>query len=221
MGGTTKGVLDPCCGSRMFFFDKQNPNTVYGDIRQESHVLCDGRTLNITPDVIMDFRDLPFSDETFHLVIFDPPHLKQAGETSWIGKKYGVLNEDWQEDLSKGFSECWRVNRKVILPYVVDWSFGYPRCSWGTMQKLDDIDRGLRFLSGKSFDIIKRTSASIESCGNARETSGSSEFFDFRLYKKGTGHFTFRDVDLWESFNISACKGKNWLPGTNSGTKST
>lgn len=26
-----------------------------------------------------------------------------------MGLKYGVLNETWQEDLKKGFSECFRV----------------------------------------------------------------------------------------------------------------
>lgn len=38
-------ILDPCCGSRMFHFDRQNENVVFGDIRTESHILCDGRPL--------------------------------------------------------------------------------------------------------------------------------------------------------------------------------
>ena len=67
-------VLDPCCGSRMFHFDRQNPNVVFGDIRSESHVLCDGRSLDIAPDIEMDFRAMPFEDESFHAVVFDPPH---------------------------------------------------------------------------------------------------------------------------------------------------
>ena len=110
-------------------------------------------------------------------------------------------------------NDFWRVNKKVILPYIVDWSFGRPRLSWNQEQKLNDIDRGLCFLIGKSFDTINKTARSIESGCNELQLSGSSEFFDFRLYKKGTGHFTFRDTDLWERFNIAACKGKNWLPG--------
>ncbi|EML4808974.1 SAM-dependent methyltransferase, partial [Acinetobacter baumannii] len=68
-------ILDPCCGSRMFWFDRQNPNVVFGDIRKEEHKLCDGRTLVIEPDVLMDFRKMPFNDEQFSLVVFDPPHL--------------------------------------------------------------------------------------------------------------------------------------------------
>ena len=45
-------VLDPCCGSRMMWFDKQ-------DQRTESHILSDGRALEIKPDVKLDFTNLP------------------------------------------------------------------------------------------------------------------------------------------------------------------
>lgn len=102
-------ILDPCCGSRMMHFDRQNPNVVYGDIRKESHILCDGRSLEVAPDIEMDFRDMPFPDNSFHAVVFDPPHLVRAGDKSWLALKYGKLNQDWREDLAKGFSECFRV----------------------------------------------------------------------------------------------------------------
>jgi SAM-dependent methyltransferase len=104
-----KLILDPCCGSKMMWFDKDNPNVVFGDMREESHILCDGRTLTIAPDINMDFRALPFEDNTFHLVAFDPPHLVKLGESSWMAKKYGVLLASWKEDIKKGFDECIRV----------------------------------------------------------------------------------------------------------------
>ncbi|MCM1513316.1 MAG: class I SAM-dependent methyltransferase [Oxalobacter formigenes] len=108
-----KPVLDPCCGSRMFWFDRQNPLALFGDIREETHTLCDGRVLEIKPDVQMDFRNLPFQDGTFHLVAFDPPHLVHAGKQSWLALKYGRLSEDWRHDIRKGFEECFR----VLKPY--------------------------------------------------------------------------------------------------------
>ncbi len=104
-------VLDPCCGSKMFWFDKDNPDVLFCDIRDEKHVLCDGRRLEIKPDIQIDFRNMPFADDSFYLVIFDPPHLIQAGDKSWLAKKYGKLGEDWKEDLAAGFDECWRVLR--------------------------------------------------------------------------------------------------------------
>ena len=67
----TKDILDVCCGSKMFWFDKENPSVVFGDKRRESHILCDGRALEINPDVLLDFTNLEFSDETFKLVVLE------------------------------------------------------------------------------------------------------------------------------------------------------
>ena len=61
------------------------------------------------PDIKMDFREMPFSDNTFKIVVFDPPHLKQAGSESWLAKKYGVLPKDWKPYLKAGFDECMKV----------------------------------------------------------------------------------------------------------------
>lgn len=102
-------VLDPCCGSRMFWFNRQNPDVVFGDKRTETHVLCDGRQLRIEPDMTLNFTDLPFDDGTFKLVVFDPPHLHTAGPKSWMTAKYGKLTGNWREDLRTGFTECFRV----------------------------------------------------------------------------------------------------------------
>lgn len=104
-----KKILDACCGSRMFWFNKTNPDVVFADIRTESHILCDGRPLEIRPDVQMDFTAMPFEDGSFKLVVFDPPHMKSLGKSSWMAKKYGVLKPTWQRDIKAGFDECMRV----------------------------------------------------------------------------------------------------------------
>ena len=105
-----KKILDACCGSKMFWFDKENEETIFMDNRQIDTKLCDGRRLIIKPDIIADFRNIPFEDNTFYLVIFDPPHLKQAGENSWLAKKYGTLDKQtWPQDIRQGFNECIRV----------------------------------------------------------------------------------------------------------------
>jgi hypothetical protein len=109
-----KTVLDPASSTRSFYFDKENPMVLFGDIREyEEHTLTNGQTITIKPDQVMDFRNLPFEDETFTHVIFDPPHLPGLSEKSWIRKKYGVLDKNtWQDDIAKGFEECFRVLRQ-------------------------------------------------------------------------------------------------------------
>lgn len=110
-------ALDPCCGPRMMWFNRAHPDVVFGDKRRETLTVTDRshgnpsgtRTLHIQPDVLLDFRAMPYADGTFKLVAFDPPHLERAGPRSWLAAKYGKLGQDWREDLRAGFSECFRV----------------------------------------------------------------------------------------------------------------
>lgn len=108
---STKSILDPASAMRSFYFDKKDQRVLFGDIRiNETHLLTNGQTIHIQPDEVMDFRSIPYSDNTFKMVIFDPPHLFNLSEKSWMRKKYGVLNkETWREDITNGFSECFRV----------------------------------------------------------------------------------------------------------------
>ena len=105
-----KKILDACCGSRMFWFDKENPNVLFQDIRDAEYTLCDGRQLKIHPDVVADYTNMPYEDNTFKVVVFDPPHLDNANEDSYMAQKYGTLrHRNWQEEIKKGFNECMRV----------------------------------------------------------------------------------------------------------------
>lgn len=117
----TKSILDACCGSRMFWFDKQDPRAIYMDNRELDTVCCDGRTLNVHPDIIADFRAIPFPDNRFNLVVFDPPHLVRAGEDSYMRQKYGRLDTTWKVDIKRGFDECMRVATPGGV-LIVKWS---------------------------------------------------------------------------------------------------
>lgn len=116
-----KAALDVCCGAKKFYPDKGDPRVLFCDIRRESITQCDGRTLTIDPDVIADFRNLPFADELFSLVIFDPPHLLRSGPNAWLTQAYGKLSASWRDDLKQGFAECFRVLRPSGV-LVFKWS---------------------------------------------------------------------------------------------------
>lgn len=123
-----KLILDACCGGRMFWFNKHHPNTLYIDKRdmdkQTIWTSKDGtetRDFEVKPDIVADFTNLPFEANTFYHVVFDPPHLTRAGESSWIAKKYGFLGPDWRNIIGGGFRECMR----VLKPYgtlVFKWN---------------------------------------------------------------------------------------------------
>ena len=70
---------------------------------------------------------MPYPDESFTMVVFDPPHLlrnignskfadiygslnPKASPTGYQQIKYGALqNNNWRDMLRNGFSECFRV----------------------------------------------------------------------------------------------------------------
>ena len=111
-----KKILDVTCGSRGIWFNKHHPNAIYCDRRKERHETKCGinfhsvRTCEIDPDIVTDFRNLPFAENSFSLVVIDPPHLPASrANDSWLAKEYGKLDEDWQSMLHDGFQECMRV----------------------------------------------------------------------------------------------------------------
>lgn len=103
-----KPILDACCGSRMFWFDKDNPLVDFMDIRDEDCVLSDGQICMVHPNIIGDFCNMPFDDKTYKMVVFDPPHLVWEGKTCNLYKRYGKL-DDWREQIHTGINECMRV----------------------------------------------------------------------------------------------------------------
>ncbi|WP_311754706.1 SAM-dependent methyltransferase [Proteus terrae] len=116
-----KPILDICYGSRMFYFDQQDNRILFNNIRSEEHILCNGRIFKITPDIISDFKNLPFSDNSFYQVLFDSSHLIRAGKNSWMFKKYGSLIRDsWRNDLKRRFLEAFQVlksNERLIFKW--------------------------------------------------------------------------------------------------------
>lgn len=105
-----KKIIDVCCGSKMFWFDKNNEDVLFCDKRKIHTTLCDGRKLDVEPDVLCDYTNLPFENESFYLAVFDPPHLINVGENYWLAKKYGKLDKNtWEEEIKQGFNECMRV----------------------------------------------------------------------------------------------------------------
>lgn len=121
-----KQILDVTCGARGIWFNKHHPLAIYFDCRDAEFNETFGNKCSkhteIHPDVIGDFTDLPYSDNSFSLVVYDPPHRYGLKE-SWIKNRYGTYDtkEEMMDNLVKGFNECMR----VLKPYgvlVFKWS---------------------------------------------------------------------------------------------------
>lgn len=165
-----KKILDVTCGSRTIWFDKQHPDAIYADKRREETygVWKSGdrqseRSCIIDPDIQCDFTDLPFEENSFALVVWDPPHLKNVGDNAWMAKKYGKLDENWPQMLHDGYRECMRVLKpdgvlifkwaETDIPAADVWKaigakplFGHhsgkrSQTFWGCFMKLEEKDR--------------------------------------------------------------------------------
>lgn len=107
-----KPILDVCCGGKMFYANKDNTKVLFCDKRHFETTfkkLGKDEKFSVKPDMQVDFTNLPFDDESFYLVIFDPPHIKYGSEKSFMVQKYGKLDKSFKIDLAKGFKECMRV----------------------------------------------------------------------------------------------------------------
>jgi ubiquinone/menaquinone biosynthesis C-methylase UbiE len=98
----------------MMWFDKNDKRAIFVDNRKERHEIQRPKrgTVEFTetkPDLLCDFTKLPFPDNTFELVVFDPPHFERTGSIGFLAKKYGWLPKDWRSMLTIGFSEGFRV----------------------------------------------------------------------------------------------------------------
>ena len=118
----TPQILDVTCSGRMMWFDKKNPLAIYTDKRMQTVSAWNyDRKMDIKPDVVCDFTELPFRNEFFHLVVFDPPHMDTLGDNSRTAAIYGKLFGDWGSDLAGGFAECFRV-LKIGGTLIFKWN---------------------------------------------------------------------------------------------------
>lgn len=116
------------------------------------------------------------------------------------------------------------VNKKFILEYVVESSWGRPQLIYGGRngQKLDDLTKALCYLVGQNYADIQRlydffrrqvtTNEQGERQDISREWNTWYEwgFLDIKVFKKGTLHAKFRDVKVWEQFNRAVAEAKGY-----------
>jgi len=106
-------IIDICCWGKMFWFDKNDKRVLFMDNRiLEKWSIKQRQSFEVSPQLICDFRDIPYGDWTFKIVVMDPPHLLKLWDSSWMCKKYWKLNKEWRSDLIMWFNEWMRILEK-------------------------------------------------------------------------------------------------------------
>lgn len=128
-----------------------------------------------------------------------------------------------------------RCNRKVILPNAVSAGymperFGY--ATWfspGYGNDLEDIDKAMCHLEGRSYDSLNQNTFDVNSANRVTDPDNDtirrvvssirvgdqgwhdSAFFRIKAFKKGTIHLEFKEEALWARFNIAVNEGKKQI----------
>ena len=127
----------------------------------------------------------------------------------------------WDEEFHNGnvhYFNGWKtnkaffVNKKVIMPYFnfTDYS-GHWAVNYENKANLHDIDMVMSYFDGAGtyVSILDALTTAFEKGQNRKVLS---TYFEISVFKKGTIHLTFRSEDIRRRFNVTACKGKKWLP---------
>jgi hypothetical protein len=109
-------------------------------------------------------------------------------------------------------NQAYRVNNKVVLPWMNCFcSYNSKLIPSDTANKLNDIDKVMNFFAGLP-EYVSIVDALTIALRESKNRGVESTFFKISAFKKGTVHLEFKDEDILRRFNITACRGKNWLP---------
>ena len=125
-----KMILDLTCGLKQIWFQKDAQNVIYLDKRKgifENKDTGKGgwckTDFNISPTIQADNKYLPFKDDVFDLILFDPPFLKSAQPR--MITQYGRLNPfTWTMDIGRAAKEGFRVLKQNGF-FILKWGEGY------------------------------------------------------------------------------------------------
>ncbi|MBU1389376.1 MAG: DUF4942 domain-containing protein [Proteobacteria bacterium] len=177
--------------------------------------------------VLQDNSFMDFTESNIRQFILNLIHGYEDILTEAVLELFDTMTKKhaWDEDLhikNTHYFDGWKtnqayyVNKKVIRPFFYqeafwDDCFNKWRLGYRVKDELRDIDKVMNSFDGRS-EYLSIVDA-IEGAFDRGQTKKIlSTYFEITVYKKGTCHLTFRDMDILRRFNVTACKGKSWLP---------
>ena len=161
-------ILDATAGCRGIWYQKNHPDVTFLDKRKG--VFGKNIKYNINPDVVCEWKDMPFPDNTFDMVIFDPPHIIQNAESGDMVAEYGKLGtKTWKDELKVGFNQCFRVLKEDGI-FILKWA----ECIESKGKKINEllemieynplVGTRVGYRSTTLWIIFKKDKISLKSC---------------------------------------------------------
>ncbi len=108
-------------------------------------------------------------------------------------------------------NDAYLFNQKFIVPYLAekDWSGGTVSMRYGgNKSRVEDLVKALCYITGRPYAEVEKPD---RPGGFDRMESGvwyDWGFFEFKVFKKGTGHFRFKDLEDWAALNARVARIK-------------
>lgn len=142
------------------------------------------------------------------LSLFD----KMSSEYSWYPETKNNIHyyNGWKSN------KAHKVSNKVIMPiYGVfsDWKWDKETFRVYEAEKtISDIEKVFDYLDDGSTSECSLHGVLERACQEGKTRNIHCKYFDVSLFKKGTMHIKFTNLDLLERFNIYAAMNRSWLP---------
>ena len=124
-------ILDATCGSRGIWYQKNHPfvtfmderNGVFSTVLSKNLKFKNRRRYKINPDIISEWKDAPFPDNYFDMVIFDPPHMiiERGKKPPNMSVPYGILYKDnYKRVLKDGMAKLFDILKPEGI-FILKW----------------------------------------------------------------------------------------------------
>ncbi len=141
-------VLDPTYGLGTFWKIHRPTFLVAHDLNPKKCPMADGTEI--------DFTAMPYKDQEFDTVVFDPPYKLNGTPTEEVDGRYGVETPTrWQDRMSlclDGLIECCRVSERTVLAKCQDQVCS-GKVRWQTLE-FEAVARGQGFEQVDRFDLL-------------------------------------------------------------------
>lgn len=181
-------------------------------------------------NIVKSMEDYDFTEYNAYTVMIDLSKNLTGSLEDTILDLFETLTAkySWFKDGDKNIhyyngwktNKAWIINKKVIIPmngaFSYDWFYKKYDDNFDLSRVysvLSDIEKTLNYLDGgkneKMTDLHSVLKTACE-CGITKKIA--CKYFNITVYKKGTCHIEFTDLDLLMKLNLYGSQKKGWLP---------
>ena len=109
-------------------------------------------------------------------------------------------------------NKAFKCNKKVIIPLYAFDHIGNRIDLYRVQSELSDIEKAMNYLDCGRTESHDMAATLQEARAQGKTRAIDTKFFTVDVYKKGTCHLTFKDMNLLKKFNLYCGRKLNWLP---------